>query len=175
MKPLLLTASFVASVVAANIVTSNWGLVAAGFGLLVPAGTYCAGLALSLRDAVHRWAGVRWVWAAIAVGTALSYLMADARIAIASGVAFAVSEALDLFVYTSLRERGWRRALVASNIVGAVADTLLFLWLSGFGVTGHAVGGQLLVKAVWVTGTALVLAEVVRRAVSRQRQLRFGS
>lgn len=175
MRPLLLTASFVASVVAANIVTSNWGLVAAGFGLLVPAGTYCAGMALCLRDAVHQWAGVRWMWAAIAVGTALSYLMADSRIALASGVAFAASEALDLSVFAWLRERGWRRALVASNVVGAVADTLLFLWLSGFGITTQAVGGQLLVKAIWVTGSALVLAEVVRRAVSRQRQLRVGA
>lgn len=178
MKALLLTASFVASVVAANIVTSNWGLVAADFGLfglLVPAGTYFAGLALALRDAVHEWCGVRWVWAAIAAGTLLSVAMVDGRIALASGAAFALSEAFDLLVYSRLRSRGWRRALVVSNAVGAVVDTLLFLWLSGFGITTQAVSGQLLVKAAWMTGLALLVAEGVRRAVLRQRQLPAGA
>lgn len=173
--PITIVAAYISSVLAANIVTTHWGLVAAGFGLLVPAGTYFAGLALALRDAVHEWCGVRWVWAAIAAGTVLSVVFADGRIALASGAAFALSEALDLSVYAGLRSRGWRRALVASNAVGAVADTLLFLWLSGFGISGPAVAGQLLVKAVWVTASALLVAEVVRRAVSRQRQLRFGS
>lgn len=173
--PALMITAYVSSVLAANIVTSNWGLVAAGFGLLVPAGTYCAGLALALRDAVHEWCGVRWVWAAIAAGTALSFGLADGRIALASGVAFALSEALDLFVYSRLRVKGWRRALLASNAAGAVVDTALFLWLSGFGITAAAMAGQLLVKTVWVATVALLIAEVVRRAVPRQPQFPSGA
>ncbi|MBW4717524.1 VUT family protein [Saccharothrix obliqua] len=159
--------SYIASVLAANIVTSTWGLIPAGFGLLVPSGTYLAGLALSLRDAVHEWAGLRWVWIAIATGTVLSVAMSDGRIALASGAAFAVSELLDLAVYSRLRRNGWRRALVVSNIVGALADTSLFLWLSGFGITAEALTGQILVKSIWVTATALGVAEIVRRALAR--------
>ena len=165
----LLFAAFVGTVVLANVVTSRWGLVAAGFGLLVPAGTYCAGLALGLRDALQDRGGVAWVLPAIALGAGLSIALADYRIAMASGVAFLLSEVADLAVYSPLRDRGWRRAVLASNAVGAVVDTLIFLWLAGFPLTAEAVGGQLLVKAAWVTVSFLLAAEVVRRlAVSRQ-------
>lgn len=162
--------SFVGTVVLANVITSHWGLVSAGFGLLVPAGTYSAGLALGLRDALHERAGVPWVLPAIVLGAGLSIVLADYRIAVASGAAFLLSEVADLAVYTPLRERGWRRAVLASNAVGAVVDTLMFLWLAGFPLTTQAVGGQLLVKAVWVTWSFLLVSEVVRRfALSRQR------
>ena len=173
--PVLLLTVYVATVLAANILTSNLGLVAAGFGLLVPAGSYAAGLAFSIRDGLHQWAGPRWVWSGIAAGTVLSIALGDGRIALASGVAFALSELLDFAVYARLRKRGWRRAVVASNVVGAVVDTILFLWLSGLGVTAAAVAGQLLVKAVWVTATVLLIAEGVRRAVPRKPQLAEGS
>lgn len=169
MTRVLLILSFVGTVVLANVVTSNWGLVSAGFGLLVPAGTYCAGLALGLRDALQERAGVRWALLAVAVGAGLSFELADYRIALASGVAFLLSEVADLAVYTPLRRKGWRRAVLASNAVGAVVDTLIFLWLAGFPLTTTAVGGQLLVKAVWVTASFLAVAEVVRRALPRQR------
>jgi len=162
---LLTVTAYVGTVLLANVVTSQFGLVAAGFGLLVPAGTYTAALALSLRDAVQEFAGRSWVWIGIAAGTVLSVLVADGRIALASGAAFALSEFLDMMVYSRLRERSWRLALVSSNAVGSVADTVLFLWLSGFGLTATAVGGQILVKAVWVTGVCLLLGEVMRRIV----------
>jgi uncharacterized PurR-regulated membrane protein YhhQ (DUF165 family) len=166
--PATLTALYVSTVLAANLLTSNLGLVAAGFGLLVPAGTYTAGLALGLRDAVQDRAGVRWVLAGIVVGTALSWWLGDGRVALASGAAFVVSELLDLAVYTPLRERYGRTAVVASNALGAVADTLLFLTLAGFPLAGAAVSGQLLVKAVWCTAAYLAVCEVVTRAVVRQ-------
>lgn len=163
-----LIGAYIGSIVIANIVTSHYWLIPAGFGLLVPAGTYAAGLALGLRDAVQDAGGVRLVLGAIAAGTALSALTGDGRIALASGVAFAVSELLDLAVYTPLRSRGWRRAVVASNAVGAVVDTLLFLAISGLGVTAQAVTGQVLVKAIWVTLVFLLVAEVVRRVLRNQ-------
>lgn len=159
--------TYVGVVLAANVVTTYWGLLPAAplLGLVVPAGTYFAGLALGLRDAIHEMAGVRWVWAGIAAGVVVSLLASDGRIALASGVAFALAEALDMLVYSKLRAKGWRRALVASNIGGAALDTALFLWLSGFGLTAEAWTGQMLVKAVWVTLAALGVAELIRRAV----------
>ena len=161
-------AALVGSVVLANWMTSRYGLVPAGFGLMVTAGTYAAGLALGLRDALHETGGYRWVLAAVAGGIAVSAVVGDGRIALASAVAFGVAELLDLLVYVPLRRRNWRTAVAASNAVGAVADTLLFLSLAGFPLTGQAIGGQLLVKAVWMTLLALLVGEVAARALRRQ-------
>lgn len=151
------------SIVLANHLSSEYGLVSAGFGLLVSAGTYAAGLALGLRDALHEVGGVRWVLGAIAGGIAVSFLMGDGRIALASAVAFGVAELLDLAVYAPLRERNWRLAVASSNAVGALADTLLFLWIAGFPMTPMSIGGQLLVKAVWMTLLALAVGEGIVR------------
>lgn len=161
-------AGLVLCVFAANWLVSTYGLIPAGFGLLVPAGTYAAGLALGLRDALHEAGGIRWVLGTIAAGIALSALLGDGRIALASAVAFGVAELLDLAVYTPLRNRQWHVAVAASNAVGAIADTVLFLTIAGFGLTWAAVGGQLLVKAVWVTASFLIVAMVIRAVVNRR-------
>src|SRR3954466_9089323 len=60
----VIAVAYIGSIFLANYLTQNHGLIAAGFGLLVPAGTYSAGLALGLRDALQDQAGVRWVLAA---------------------------------------------------------------------------------------------------------------
>lgn len=161
--------ALVGSIVLANYLTSSLGQVAAGFGLLVTAGTYSAGLALAFRDVLHEAGGVRWVLGTIAAGALLSLLVGDGRIALASATAFAVAELVDLAVYAPLRRRAWRTAVAASGAVGALADTLLFLTLAGFPLTAAGIGGQLLVKAVWVTALFLAAAEVIRRAVPRER------
>lgn len=161
-------ALFIGSVVLANWLVVTFGLVPAGFGLLVPAGTYAAGLALGLRDALHRVGNVWWVLAAIAAGAGLSFLLGDPRIAVASGVAFLLAELLDMAIYMPLRKRRWRTAVVVSNAAGAIADTVVFLAIAGFPITGQTVGGQLLVKAVWMTALFLLAAEGVRR-VARPR------
>lgn len=159
--------ALVGSIVLANWLSSEYGLVSAGFGLMVSAGTYAAGLALGLRDALHETGGIRWVLGAIAAGIAVSFWLGDGRIALASAVAFGVAELLDLAVYTPLRRRNWRVAVIASNGVGAIADTLLFLTIAGFPVTPQSVGGQLLVKAVWMTLLALIVGEGIVRARRR--------
>jgi uncharacterized PurR-regulated membrane protein YhhQ (DUF165 family) len=162
-RALILAIGLVGTVVLANWLVSAFGLIPAGFGLLVPAGTYAAGLALCLRDLLHDSGGVRGVLGAIAVGIVVSFLLGDGRIALASAVAFGLAELLDLAVYAPLRRRAWKTAVIASNAVGAVVDTLVFLPLAGFLLTFATVGGQLLVKAVWVTATFLLLTEGVRR------------
>lgn len=147
----LISLAYVGSIFLANYLTQDHGLIAAGFGLLVPAGTYSAGLALGLRDALQDQAGVKWVLAAIGVGTVASCLVSPA-LAVASATAFLVSELVDLGVYTPLRNRGRHLTAIAlSNTVGAAVDTVIFLSLAGFGLTWSSVGGQLLVKAVLVT------------------------
>ena len=162
----VLALGLLSTVVGANWLVSTFGVIPAGFGLMVPAGTYAAGLALGLRDGLDRLGGFPWVLPTIALGVVLSALVASPGIAVASAAAFALGELTDLLVWRRLRRSGWRRALGASNGVGAVVDTCVFLPLAGIPLTMTNVGGQVLVKAVFLTASILVLVEVARRAVA---------
>jgi uncharacterized PurR-regulated membrane protein YhhQ (DUF165 family) len=162
-------AVFVGLIVAANVATSVWGLVPAGFGLLVTAGTYAAGLALLARDFLHRAGGVPWVLAAIGVGIALSWVLATPALAVASAAAFLVSELADLAVFLGVRPRGFVTAAGVSNLVSAPVDTLVFLSVAGFPITWQTVGGQLLVKLLWGTAAPLAVYVGVRWITTRTR------
>jgi uncharacterized PurR-regulated membrane protein YhhQ (DUF165 family) len=158
---------FVASIVLANWLTTRYGFVGVGFGLVATAGTFAAGLALGLRDLVHDGLG-RWgVLIVIAVGAAVSYLVADPRIATASAVAVLLSELADFSIYAPLRRRAWAAAVLASNTVGAFVDTVIFLWVAGF-FAWSAVPGQMVGKVVWATLVPLGLIYAVRSARSGQ-------
>lgn len=162
-------AVYIAVIVAANVMTTRMGLVGVGFGLLVPAGTFAAGFALLARDFVQRHGGIPWVFAGIAAGAVLSYLMADPFIATASTVAFVGAELVDLAVFTPARLKvGFVGAALASNIVATPVDTVLFLWLAGFPLTWEAIAGQFIGKVVWATAVPLVLYVGARHAVLRQ-------
>lgn len=152
-------AAFIATVFAANWAITTIGIVPVGFGLMAPAGVYFAGLAFTLRDGLHELGGRRWVVAAILIGAALSGLLSG-PLALASGVAFLLSEAADYAVYAPLRQRGWLPAVVASNIVGVVVDSALFLWLA-FGSLDF-LAGQIVGK-LWMTALAVALIVVYRR------------
>lgn len=80
-----------------------------------------------------RWATAAPILGLIVLGAVLSFAISSPALAVASAAAFLFSEAADLCLYTPLRERGFLRAAVVSNVVGALVDTALFLWLaSGF-------------------------------------------
>lgn len=156
---------FVLAAAAANWLTSTYGFVPVGFGLTVTAGTYAAGVALVARDFIHDWAGLWGVAAAIAIGGAVSYLVADAFIATASLVAFAFSEAADTLVYAPLRHRHWSAAVIASSVAGAIVDTAIFLGIA-FGaaaITWNTMAGQLVGKVLWVAIPVAVTGGLIRR------------
>lgn len=160
-------AGFLACIVAANWATSRYGLVPVLFGLSATAGTYFAGGTFVLRDTVQDEGGRAWVLLLIVLGAALSYVVGSGRIAVASGIAFALSELADFAAYSPLRRRGYVRAAIASNVVGTIVDTFAFLWLAGFAVTSNVVAGQLVAK---LTVTAAVVLFVIgaRGAVPRE-------
>jgi uncharacterized PurR-regulated membrane protein YhhQ (DUF165 family) len=159
-RTLLAFAAFVAVVVAANWLTATLGLVT-WLGLIATAGTWLAGFAFVARDYLQEAGGARWVIPAILLGAVISAAFSP-TLALASGVAFLVSELADFAVYTPLRRSGRTRAALASNVVGAVVDSVLFLWLAGFPLSGTAT--QVLVKV----GTTTVFVLGVRLAISRQ-------
>jgi len=155
-----LIAAFLGCILAANYVTSEYGMVPVGFGLMATAGTYFAGLTFVLRDSLQDTIGKGWTVAAIGAGALLSLLVSDPFIALASAVAFGLSELADLAVYTPLRKRGYIRAAVTSNIVGSVVDTVAFLAIAGFPIMA-ALPGQMVGKLL-VTAAAVALVVILR-------------
>lgn len=155
---ILAGAAYIATVVAANAMTAHWGLVPIGFGLMVTAGTFAAGVSLIVRDWVQSSTARRWVMPALIVAAAVvSAWTSSPALALASGVAFLASEIVDWGVFTPLRGRSLPAAVAVSSVVAAPVDTVLFLHLAGFPVTGAAVLGQFLVK----TGLALIVAMLI--------------
>lgn len=150
--------AYVLSIVLANWSLRRFGLVDVG-PWLIPAGSFWAGVTFTLRDLVHDRLGWRWAVLAVCAGAALSWFVAPS-LAAASGIAFLVSEGLDLAVYAPMRRRGWLRAVTLSNIVGFVADSILFLWLAGF-LSRDALEGQLVAKGA-MTALAVVALAVWR-------------
>jgi queuosine precursor transporter len=148
--------AYIGVIVAANYAVEHWGVVEVGFGYQAPVAAFFAGAALTLRDLGQRGAGREPILFAIVIGAALSYLIAPA-FAVASGVAFLCSELADFAVYTPLERRQWYAALLASNIVGLVLDSIIFLWIA-FGNFDY-LRGQLLAKgAVTAVAVAFIAA-----------------
>jgi uncharacterized PurR-regulated membrane protein YhhQ (DUF165 family) len=158
--------AYVTSIVLANVATSYFGLVPIGFGLVVSAGSFAAGAALVLRDGVQVFGDRRYVFGAILIGAVLSFVMASPGIAFASCIAFLVSELVDWGVFTPIRRKSLARAVVISSVVSAPVDTVLFLYLAGFGVTWQAVLGQFLVKTLMALIAAGIITVLARRRTS---------
>lgn len=157
---------FLMVVVATNAATASLGVVS-WFGVAATAGTWLAGFALVARDAVHDSLGGRWVIGCIVAGAALSAAFSPS-LALASGVAFLLSEVADFAVYTPLRRRGYIPAAIASNIVGSVVDSLIFLAIAGFPLA--LIWGQVGIKVA--TTTAFVL--IVGGASALLREPQYG-
>lgn len=151
---------FIATVLVANWLVKRYGVIDVGFGLKAPAAVLAVGIAFTLRDLVHSQLGRSWVVAAIVIGAALSWLVAP-TFALASAVAFLVSEFADLTIYTPLSERSWLAAVALSNTVGLVIDSLLFLWLA-FGSLAFF-WSQVVGKA-WMTVLAIAVLAAAREA-----------
>lgn len=158
---------YVAAIVAANVATAHWGMVPVGFGFLVTAGTYAAGLALLARDFLQRMSGSWLVLAALLVGIVLSWWLSTPALAVASAAAFAVSELIDWGLFSVIRRRGFIRAALLSGIVAAPIDSVVFLGLAGFPITWETLLGQFVGKALWATVVPLIVYGGVR-ALLRQ-------
>jgi len=131
--------AFAATIPAANWLIGNVGatcipngpcLIPVGFGLMAPSGVLMIGLALVLRDWLHELAGWRWSFVAVLFGGLLSLTVSPPALAIASAAAFTLAEMADLAVYAKLRERGKPLAVMASQVVGAALDSMLFVYLA---------------------------------------------
>ena len=100
------------------------------FGEMFPPMTLIVGLVFILRDFAQREIG-HGVLGAMAIGAILSYIMADPFIAIASVVAFGISELVDWAVYTYTK-RPLKQRILLSSAIGTPIDSAVFLTMIGF-------------------------------------------
>jgi queuosine precursor transporter len=144
-------ALYLAAVVAANLTIAHFGPAA-----VVPVSFVLVGFVMTARDRLHdRWSGRGLTWrmgALVALGGLLSYLLnADAqRIAVASTVAFVVSESVNALVYAPMLRRRvpWLARVNLGNMPNAVTDSALFIGLA----FGWMPGLMLLQAAVKIGG-----------------------
>lgn len=93
-----------------------------------PPMSIAAGLVFVLRDYAQRSVGARPVVLWMLAGALLSYFLASPAIALASLMAFVVSEVVDWVVYTVSRRSFTQRVLI-SSLVSAPIDSVVFLYL----------------------------------------------
>ena len=127
---------------------------------MVPSGVLFVGVSLTLRDLVQRRLGFNWSFFAVIIGALLSALVSPS-LALASGVAFLLSETLDLFVYTPISKTRLITAVVASNFVGLVVDSVLFLSLAGIPLI--YMEGQIIGK-IYMTILAIPVIYLIKKS-----------
>lgn len=119
-----------------------------GFGLVAPAGTYVAAVTFPARDVVQRSGGRLLGVLAILIAAVVSWWVSSPAIAVASGGTFLISESFDFAIYTPLQKRFFVWAVVASGVVAAVVDSLIFLKWAGIPYEGNLAG--LIVGKLWI-------------------------
>lgn len=122
------TVAYVASVVVVNALFIWLPPFQVG-GVFLTWGSFVVGGTFILRDYAQREVGHRVLWATL-LGTAITAAM-SAQLALASGVAFLLSEVLDWAVF-SRWPGSFRSRVVASSVIGAPVDSALFMLMAGF-------------------------------------------
>lgn len=163
-------AGYIATIPVANWMIGNVGtfcipdgpcMIPVGFGMTAPSGVLMVGAALVLRDQVQEHLGAKWALGGILVGAILSYLLADPFIALASILAFGVSELVDFGAYTYVRKYGRALAVAVSGLVGAIMDSIVFLYVA-FGSLAY-VEGQIFGKLIISLLAAAAIKYVIKK------------
>jgi len=93
------------------------------------------------------------VYAGFALAVVFSVWLASARIALASGTAFLVSQLMDVTLFDQLRRRAWWQPPLFSSVVGSLIDTLVF-----FALAFYATGMPWVTLAIGDYGVKLLIA-----------------
>jgi queuosine precursor transporter len=132
-----LAAAFVALVLLANWLASRFIVHVPLTPYVAPAGVFCIGGVLVLRDWMQQLAGLWRTMPLVYAAGLLSWLAGDLagwtsleKIAIASVVAFTISETVEALVFTPLRARNLTLGVGLSATAGNALDSYVFLSLA---------------------------------------------
>lgn len=118
------------------IVAANWAVATYGPGISVYTAAVLIGFVIYARDCLHdTWLGrnlKRNMFLLIAAGSLLSIPFNAGKIALASFLAFAISETVDALVYHRLLKRPKLLRVNGSNLMSAAVDSVLFLSLASW-------------------------------------------
>ena len=132
-----LALAFVGLVLLANWLASKYVVGVPLTSYKAPAGVFCIGAVLVLRDWMQQLAGLRWTMPLVYAAGLLSWLVGDLagwtsleKIAVGSVVAFTVSETIEALVFTPLRNRNLTLGVALSATVGNAVDSYIFLTIA---------------------------------------------
>ena len=129
----------------------------------LPSALWVVAFSFVLRDLAQITIGKKWAWTGIAIGTFASWWIASPALAVASGVAFAVSESVDSLIFTPLADRNrFALAVLISGVVGGFLDSALFVRIAFGSWSGW---WQLGIAKAIVVAAATPAAWVARRAL----------
>jgi len=154
--------TYIGLVVLANWLASKY-VVSVGFGYLAPAGVFAIGAVLVLRDWIQQLVGLKVTMGMIyvaglaswAIGTTAGWTSLQ-KIAVASVVAFTISETVEALVFTPVRRRNLSLGVGLSSTVGNALDSFVFLAIA-FGSQQFFVGQFIGKTWMVVAGTLLTL------------------
>ncbi len=129
------------------------------------------GLVLVFRDFAQREIG-HYIFVPLLVGVAISFAMAPPEIAMASGIAFLFSEAVDWAVYSFTKKPLSQRVMI-SSLAGAPVDSIIYLTGANMAFPG--------LFSWWTLGTMIVsklagayfVSVMLRRRESGSKQSGF--
>ncbi len=158
-----LAIAYVGLAVLANWLASKYVITVPFTHYLAPAGVLCIGAVLVIRDWLQQLRGLWTSLALMLVAGAASYLVGVLagwtslqKIAVASVVAFLISETVEAVVFTPLRNRSLTFGVAASATIGNAIDSYIFLALA-FGSQAFFMGnfvGKMEMIAIGVALTA---------------------
>ena len=134
-----------------------------GLGWLFNPVTVVTGLVLVARDFAQREIG-HWVLIAMAVALLLTWATSGGELALASGIAFAVSELVDWAVYTFTKLKLSTRVLLSSALAAPV-DTTVFLFGARDIVEGIFTYPNIIMSIIGKMLGALVIWWLIRRTM----------
>ena len=144
---------YLAAIVAANVTIAIWGPEVSVLNAFL-----FIGFNITARDRLHdAWRGQslkRNMFLLILAGSVISAIFGAGRIALASFLAFALSESADAIVYHVLRSRAKLLQVNGSNVISAGVDSIAFPLLAfGWPPLAGIMLGQFLAKvfggAIW--------------------------
>lgn len=135
---------YILSIIIGNLVVDYFGIIKF-LGLMFPAGAIFIGLTFSLRDFTQKYWGNQKVWYFILFSAILTAYM-NWKIAVASVIAFLVSESVDWLIFT-ISKKPLHSRIWISNLFSTPLDSILFVVIA-FGWNFDAIYGQAIVKYI---------------------------